>query len=113
MNTIQNKIIVVCSQNFNGYGMLRSLGEIGIRPIMLVNWCSNQLIKWSRFKGDLKYYDSVTLIPEILLTNWGNESKPPVVICCDDAIQSVCDANYNILKDRFLLSKSGGVSKEV
>lgn len=110
---IPNRVIVACSQNFNGYGMLRSIGELGIKPTLLINRCNNPLIELSRFKGSIYFYDSVNQIPTLLLDNFFEDAFPPVVICCDDAIQSACDLKYDMLKDKFILSHIGHKQGEI
>ena len=106
---IANRIIVACSQNFNGYGMLRSLGEAGIRPTMLINHCKNPIIRYSRFKGEIRYYNYISEIPSLLIKYYASEPVPPIVICCDDAIQSIVDDNSDAMRNKFILSTIGGV----
>lgn len=105
MREFENRLIVICSQNFNGYGMLRTLGEAGLRPTLFVNRCKNPIVYMSRYsRGSVKYYDSVSEIPSILLRDFVSDSVPPILICCDDAIQSVVDTNYDKLSGKFILS---------
>jgi len=103
---VRNHIIVVCSQNFNGYGILRSLAKAGVKPSVITNLCpKNPVVKLSRYRKDIHYYQSVKDIPSILIDNFSKISDvKPIVICCDDALQSVVDCNYNNLSKYFILS---------
>ncbi len=104
----KNRIIVACSQNYNGYGMLRSLHDAGIIPTMLINHSTSPIISISRFRKKIIYYNIVAEIPQILLDKFSSESNPPIVICCDDNIQSVVDDNLNLLSKYFILANAGG-----
>lgn len=110
---IPNRIIVACSQNFNGYGMLRSLAEIGIKPTLIINKARSPIIKLSRFKGEITYYNRVSQIPEILEEKYTHDAIPPILICCDDAIQSAVDIHYDNLKNKFILSNINDTQGEI
>lgn len=101
---IDNKVIVACSQNFNGYGMLRSLAKAGLRPDMIVNRTTCPIIEKSRLKGSLVHYDDVYQIPDLLLEQYKDRQPKPIVICCDDGIQSAVNDRYDELSPYFLLS---------
>jgi predicted ATP-grasp superfamily ATP-dependent carboligase len=95
--------------------MLRSLGAAGIRPTVLINHCKNPVVALSRFRGEARYYDSVSQIPDILKQYYAKDTYPPVLICCDDAIQEAVDKRYEELKNHFILSdinqKQGEIAK--
>ncbi len=112
---ISNRVIVVCSQNFNGYGVLRSLSKVGIKPLMITNHNKkNPIIYLSRLRGRIDYYDRISDIPEILLSRYSDKNGiQPVVICCDDALQSVVDCHYDKLSPHFILSNIGGTQGEI
>lgn len=109
----KNRIIVACSQNFNGYGMLHSLAEMGVKPTLIINHAKSPIIRLSRFKGEISYYNSVSEIPDILKEKYTSDSLRPIVICCDDAIQSIVDLHYDELKRWFILSNINDTQGEI
>ncbi len=114
---IDNKVIVICSQNFNGYGMLRSLSKVGIRPDLIVNRTDCPIIEKSRFKGSLMHYDNVRQIPDLLIESYKGIMPKPIVICCDDGIQSAVNDRYDELSPYFMLSsiseKQGEITRHM
>lgn len=84
--------------------MLRSLNAIGIEPVMLINHSERPLIELTKFKCDIDFYNTVDEIPDILMSRYAGNSSRPIVICCDDNIQSSTDNDYNRLSQHFILS---------
>lgn len=96
--------IVVCGYNtFNAYGILRSLGEAGIKSDLITNQCPNPFLTKSKYVKEVAYFTSPDAVPEILLTRFKKEGTN-VVICCDDPIQSATDLKLNVLSEWFVIS---------
>lgn len=108
MHRIDNKIIVAAFCTFNSYGMLRTLSKIGIKPYLIINRRPDSPTARSKFGGDKIYFDTPDQVPDLLLQHFGSETLPPIVICCDDAIQSAVDLQYDRLRPHFLLSNIDG-----
>ena len=102
-----HKHIVLCADNFNALSLIRSLGEAGIRTIVIVVQEGHiPLIEKSRFISVLYKTDSIDESFEILLT-LGDENLKPFIYTSDDNHQSFLDKNYDILKDKFFFFNCG------
>ncbi len=96
-----HKHIVLCGDNINALSLVRSLGEAGIRPIVIVVQEGHiPLIEKSRFISVLHQTDSIEDSYKILLS-LADENLKPFIYTSDDNHQSLLDKNYDVLKDKF------------
>lgn len=112
-NDIINRVIIVGYNTFNCYGVVRSLGEAGIRPDLILARCRVPFVAKSRYAGSVRYFDKPDEVPHILFKEFGGDKEKPIVICCDDPIQSAVDCCYDELKNYFLLSNCGETQGEI
>lgn len=108
-----DKIIVIGFQTFNCYGMVRSLAQAGIHPELLLSKSKVSFIAKSRYPQSVKFFDQLVDIPQILLEQFVDSVSKPIVICCDDPIQSVVDKAYDRLSEYFLLSNCNEQQSEI
>lgn len=97
----QHKFIVFCGDHYNPLGVIRSLGEKKIRPIVILVAKDQKLIPFSRYVGKIHRVDNMENGLKLLLCKYGNERKKPFVYTCSDEIASLLDLNYNKLIDKF------------
>lgn len=97
----QHKFIVFCGDHYNPLGVIRSLGEKKIRPIVILVAKEPKLVPASRYIGKLHHADDIEDGLRILLNLYGNEKEKPFVYTCSDEIASLLDLNYNRLIDKF------------
>lgn len=102
--SIPNKIILACFGTFNSYGMLRTLNKIGIKPYLILDNRKNTATAKSRYGGPKLFFKTAEEVPGILLEHFSKEDYRPIVICCDDAVQSAVDLRFDDLKEKFILS---------
>ena len=109
MNTVKNhKHIVFCSDHYNPLGVVRSLGEEGISPIViLVEKNKPHLINKSKYLGVLHQVKSKEEGYNLLLSVYGDENERPFVYSCSDDIESFLDLHYDELKPRFYFFNAG------
>lgn len=112
-NGVSNRVIVIGYNTFNCYGVVRSLGEAGIKPDMILAESRVPFIAKSRYVNSVKYFKKPSDLPEMLLNEYTVEDSKPIVICCDDPIQSAVDCNYGRLKEHFLLSNCDDKEEEI
>lgn len=98
----KHKHIVSCGDTGNALGVVRSLGEAGIRPIVL---CIREnhipmLIK-SKYVGKLIWVEQKESPVDVLLRLYGEEDVHPFIYICDDSQESQYDLRYAELKDKF------------
>ena len=97
---MKNKCIVIASEHHNGLGVIRSLGERGIKPIViLVSNPKRSFVSKSKYIEKVFFSDTEHDIIKILL-DLPVEEKKPVVIACYDNVSSVIDQNRDLLIER-------------
>lgn len=100
-------IIVIGGDHHNTLGVIRSLGEKGLRPVALIVKRDGKT-----FVGKSRYISSLHIVREdadivpYLLSHLKESSKKSVVICCHDASSSEIDLHFDELKQWFYLPGS-------
>lgn len=114
MNRMTNRVVLCGYNSFNAYGMLRSLGEAGIRSTLIINRCRYPFLAKSRYAtNDVFYFDSPSDVPKIIREKIKIAMPKPIIICCDDPIQSVMDCHYDEFKNDYLLSNCKQTQGEI
>ena len=101
----EHKFIVFGSAPYNTLGAVRSLGEAGICPDVILHprYRSNPI-----FTNNSKYVRQVHVVNTVedgyslLLNLYGKEQLKPFVYACDDWVESILDLHYNDIKNRFI-----------
>ena len=96
-----HKFIVLCKDHYNPLGLVRSLGECGVRPIV---YCASErpsLVKASRYVGEFIRVDSAQQGLDMIIDRFGGEESTPFLLTSDDDSESVVDANFDRLIGRF------------
>ena len=109
MNDIENllkkhKFVIFGSDHYNTLGAVRSLGEKGITPDLILHphYRENPIFSNnSRYVGNVYIVKTVEEGFELLLKKYGNEPFPPFVYSCDDWVESILDLHRNELINRF------------
>lgn len=102
--------IVFGVEHYNPLGIIRSLGENGIKPIAIVKKSSLQLTSKSKFIKTLHMVDSIETGYKVLIKQYGEIYKTgykPFLLTCDDFTETFLDAHYEELKDRFYFFNAG------
>ena len=83
----KHKFIVLCGEHYTPLGVIRSLGEEGINPIVIVirNKRSKVASK-SKYIAKTHFVNSIKEQYDTLVSCYGNEEMKPFVYPCDDAI---------------------------
>ena len=106
-----HKHVVLCGDNFNALSIIRSLGEAGIQPIVIVAQEGFvPLIAKSRFVSVLHKTGSIEESYNTLL-KYGDGNHKSFVYTSDDNHQSLLDENYESLKDDFFFFHGGEAGK--
>lgn len=110
------KVIVIGGNHHNTLGVLRSLGEKGLFPeLILVTSCKRPYVKYSRYIYDycqLSKWDDVLL--ELENRKCRYNGLKPVIISCADLATYYLDSNYDELVDYYCLPlgrSQGEISK--
>lgn len=102
-----HKFIVFSDEHYNPLGVVRSLGESGISPILIVLDKKLKITSKSKYLYCVHTVDSVEEGYKLLLNKYGRESSPPFVYTCDDRITSFLDTHYDEIKDKFIFFNAG------
>ncbi|MEY8481228.1 biotin carboxylase [Lachnospiraceae bacterium 48-21] len=104
----KHEFIVMCYEHYTPLGIIRSLGEVGIHPIVII--LKN---KWSKVASASKYISRIHYVKDVeeglglLISQYGGRSVvKPFVIPCDDQFAEICDNNYDRLKDKFYIQNA-------
>lgn len=97
----QHKFIVFCGDHYNPLGVIRSLSEKRIRPIVILVSKNPKLIPLSRYIWKLHCVDNMEDGLKVLLDEYGNEKEKPFIYTCSDEIASLLDLNSDRLIDKF------------
>ena len=103
-----HKHIVITGDNGNALGVVRSIGEGGIEPIViyLVEDHLPLLIK-SKYLNVVNRVYSYEEAVDFLIAEYGQETERPFVYTCDDFIEAIVDNRYEELKDKFYFFHAG------
>ncbi len=99
--------IVIGYEHYNPLGVIRSLGEYGIRPVVILLKQDIRIASLSRYIRRLYRVNSNEEAIDILLNEYGDEIEKPFVFPCDDNITELVDKNYDVLKEKFFIPNAG------
>lgn len=103
---MNREIIVIGGNHHNTLSILRSLGERGIKSLLIVvSSDPNPYIRYSKYVKRYQVIDNVNSISASMYALHTSTEKA-VVIACSDAISSYLDLHYNELSQKFILPGS-------
>ena len=97
----RHKFILLSGDHYNPLGVVRSLGEKGIRPIVILNSKRPHLINVSKYPQKIHLVNSAEEGVILLLKLYSNEQYKPFVYSCSDDVCCLLDSYYNELVDKF------------
>lgn len=105
----QHKHIVVSGDTGNALGVIRSIAEGGIDPILIYYVEESRLpclikSKWLTVVHKVDSYEEGI---DLLIREYGNENQLPFVYTCDDIAESIIDNRFKELKDKFYIFNAG------
>ena len=96
-----HKFIIFCHDHYNPLGVVRSLGERGINPIVIVMNKRPVLLNHSKYSQIVHTVENIEDGYKLLLENYGNENKKPFLYSCSDDVCYWLDEHYDELINRF------------
>lgn len=103
----KHKHIVFCGDNSNALGLIRSLGEKGLDPIVVLYAPNPYLVNHSKYTKHLYQVDTDDAGLDLIKKNWGNEQLKPFIYSMDEGIVILLDSHYDELVDHFYFFNSG------
>lgn len=99
-----NKVIVIGGDHHNTLGVIRSLGEKGLKPdVFIVSRDGKSFVIESKYIHTKHILRNDSEIVPSLIQYYANEEFKPVIICCYDAASSVIDLHSEKLSEFFFL----------
>lgn len=99
----KHKFILICYDHYNPLGIIRSLGEKGVEPIVILvtNGDKPRILHLSRYISKCHLVTTVAEGLELLTKEYSNEDCKPFVYSSSDDVASIVDLNYERLIDKF------------
>ena len=104
----EHKHIVFCVDHYNPLDVIRSLGEKGLNPYVILVSEHPVMINHCRYVKKLHLVKNHEEGLTLLLKEYGNESKKPFLYMSNDNTVSCIDEHYIELKNRFITYNAGG-----
>lgn len=101
--------IIIGGDHHNTLGVIRSLGERGVRSdLILVSQSKRTFVDYSKYVDAKEIITNDEDIVGCLLSKFVNKEGKPVIICCSDSSSGQIDEHYDKLEGYFLLPGGGG-----
>lgn len=104
----ERKFICFVIDHYNPLGIIRSLGEKGLNPIVVLLSEHPILINKCRYVSKLHIVHSLEEGYSLLLEQYGNVKEKPFLFCCDDKTVEFLDLRYNEVSERFICYNAAG-----
>lgn len=103
----EHKHIVFGIENYNTLGLIRSLGENGIKPICVIIQGAVRLASKSKWIKELHFVDGIEEGYKVICQLFSAEINKPFLYACDDKTTSFLDNRYHEIMDKFYFSNAG------
>lgn len=109
-NLKKHKFVVFCEDHYNPLGAVRSLGEEGLNPdvILVVGDHKPYLIPNSKYTNELKIVHTIEEGYSRLIADYSSFTEKTFIITCSDDIESYLDLHYDELNEHFFFFDGGG-----
>lgn len=101
-------IVLVTKEHYNPLGIVRTLGEAGIRPIVVSVKGDLKFVGQSKYVKEKYYVDSTEEGIQFILEKFAkNKNEKSFILTGDDVTVSMLDKHYDELKDYFYFYNAG------
>lgn len=107
MSIYKHKFIVFAIDHFNSLGIIRSLGEKGINPIVVLYGEKSKLVQKSKYISEYYRSNNIEECYEYIKDNYSQELYKPFIIATTDETASCLDLHYDELVDKFHFFNAG------
>lgn len=111
---VKNKAIVIGGNHYNTLGVIRSLGEMEVPIYSILTSKKGGYVSKSKYIIQSWEVDnSEGAIINVLMNNFINEERKPVIIPTSDFTMKVIDSNLNTLKTKYIVPNVNGIEGRV
>ena len=103
MSDIKNKVIVFGCNHQNMLGLVRSLGEKGIRPYCVCLNTKDGLVFRSKYPRECYYAETPEDGYQYIIEHFSNEELKPILLSTDDITETLFDLNASVLNSNFIV----------
>lgn len=103
----RHTFIVIGYEHYNPLGVIRSLGENGIFPVVIMLKNDVRIASKSKYIKELYIVNSNEEAFDILMKKYVDKENKAVIIPCDDNITELLDKHYDEIKEYFYCSNAG------
>lgn len=108
MDLTKHKFIILGSDHSNTLGQIRCLGEMGIRPIVIITEKRPYIINKSKYLGEYHIVETIYDGPKYVLEHYSQEEYPPFIYTDRDDTMCAIDDYFDELKGKFIFWNAGG-----
>lgn len=95
-------------EHYNSLGIVRTLGEAGVKPIFVAVKGGPVFVSHSKYVKASHYVDSVEEGIQLILFTYSNRNVKSFILVEDDWTVAVMDKHYEELKEYFYFFNAGG-----
>ena len=100
-------IVLVTKEHYNPLGIVRTLGEAGIRPIVVVVKGDLMFVGQSKYVKEKYYVDSTEEGIDLIIEKFAKNGEKSFILTGDDVTVAMLDKHYDRLKDYFYFYNAG------
>ncbi len=104
----KHKHIVFAQDHYNPLGIIRSLGEEGIKPIVVLCCKRPQFLHKSKYIGKLHVCKTLDEGLDLIISEYGNETLKPFIYNGGEDPGMLLDNKYDEIKDKFFFFNGQG-----
>ena len=99
--------IVLCTEHYNPLGIIRTLGENGIHPVVIITKERPRYVYKSKYVKKTFFVNDAEEGIQIVIHNYSNLNEKSFIFTGDDKTVHALDAHYDELKDHFFFTNCG------
>lgn len=103
--------IVMAIEHYNPLGVIRSLGEAGVKPVFIAIKGRAKIASASKYIAECHFVDTIEEGYQVLMQKYGNIAVStgikPFLFSSDDKDVGYLDLHYDELKDKFIFFNAG------
>lgn len=100
-------IVLMNREHYNLLGIVRTLGEAGIRSIVVAVRGELQFVGQSKYVKEAYYVENLETGIQLVREKFGGGSEKSFILCGDDVTVAMLDSHYDELKDDFCFFNAG------